>query len=147
AQGGEGGIDLAERLMKTMANEPSEYRPLYEWKESVRRKIFLIASEIYGAQKVEYTDRALTHLKWIEKLGLTELPICMAKTQKSLSDDPTLMGRPEGFTITVREIRISPGAGFLVPVTGDMLTMPGLPRQPAADSIDIDPRGKIKGLF
>jgi formate--tetrahydrofolate ligase len=107
----------------------------------------LIASEIYGAKKVEYTDRALTHLKWIEKLGLNGLPICMAKTQKSLSDDPTLLGRPEGFTITVREIRISAGAGFLIPVTGDILTMPGLPRQPAADSIDIDARGKIKGLF
>jgi len=147
ALGGQGGIEVAERVIKMMANQPSEYRPLYEWKESVRRKIFLIASEIYGAKKVEYTDRALTHLKWIEKLGLNELPICMAKTQKSLSDDPTLLGRPEGFTITVREIRIAAGAGFLVPVTGDILTMPGLPRQPAADSIDIDARGKIKGLF
>ncbi len=89
----------------------------------------------------------MTHLKWIEKLGLNELPICMAKTQKSLSDDPTLLGRPEGFTITVREIRIAAGAGFLVPLTGDMLTMPGLPRHPAADSIDIDARGRIQGLF
>ena len=113
----------------------------------MRRKIFLIASEIYGAKKVEYTEKAMTHLKWIEKLGLNELPICMAKTQKSLSDNPTLLGRPEGFTITVREIRIAAGAGFLVPLTGDMLTMPGLPRHPAADSIDIDARGKIKGLF
>ncbi len=147
ARGGEGGIELAERLIKMIANESSDYRPLYDWKESVRRKIFLIASEIYGAKKVEYSDKALLHLKWIEKLKLTELPVCVAKTQKSLSDNPTLVGRPEGFTITVREIRISSGAGFLVPVTGDMLTMPGLPRRPAADSIDIDARGKIKGLF
>ncbi len=147
ALGGRGGVEAAERLMKMMAEHPSEYHPLYEWKESVKRKIFLIASEIYGAKKVEYTEKAMIHLKWIEKLGLNELPICMAKTQKSLSDDPTLLGRPEGFTITVREIRIAAGAGFLVPVTGDMLTMPGLPRHPAADSIDIDARGRIKGLF
>jgi len=147
ALGGQGGIELGERLLKLMANEPSEYRQLYDWNESVRRKIFLIASEIYGAKKVEYSEKALAHLKWIEKLGLTALPICMAKTQKSLSDDPNLLGRPEGFTITVREIRISAGAGFLVPLTGDMLTMPGLPRKPAADSIDINSRGKITGLF
>ncbi len=147
ALGGRGGLEMAERLMKVMANQPSEYRPLYGWRESVRRKIFLIASEIYGAKKVEYTDKATIHLKWIEKLGLNELPICMTKTQKSFFDDPTLLGRPEGFTITVREIRIAAGAGFLVPLTGEMLTMPGLPRHPAADSIDIDARGKIKRLF
>ncbi len=147
AEGGLGGITLAERLLKAIEKESNNYKPLYDWNESIKRKIFLIASEIYGAKKVEYTDRALRHLKRIEILGLTKLPICMAKTQRSLSDNPDLVGRPEGFTITVREIKIAAGAGFLIPMTGDILSMPGLPRKPSADEIDIDTKGRITGLF
>ncbi|MBI5166334.1 MAG: formate--tetrahydrofolate ligase [candidate division NC10 bacterium] len=147
AEGGPGGIALIERLLKVMEQDPNHYKPLYDWNESVKRKIFLIASEIYGAKKVEYTDRALLHLKRIESLGLTKLPICIAKTQRSLSDNPELVGRPENFTITVREIKIAAGAGFLVPMTGEILSMPGLPRKPSAEEIDVDAKGRIIGLF
>lgn len=147
AEGGLGGITLAERLLKVIEKESNNYKPLYDWNVSIKGKVFRIASEIYGAKKVEYTDRALRHLKRIEILGLSKLPICMAKTQRSLSDNPDLVGRPEGFTITVREIKIAAGAGFLIPMTGDILSMPGLPRKPSADEIDIDTKGRITGLF
>ncbi|MCB0664059.1 MAG: formate--tetrahydrofolate ligase, partial [Saprospiraceae bacterium] len=113
----------------------------------VEKKIETVAKNIYGADGVEFASRAKLDLKRIEKLGLSNLPVCIAKTQKSFSDDPKLIGRPTGFNITVREIEIAAGAGFLVPITGDMMRMPGLPSVPAAEHIDIDEHGNIEGLF
>jgi formate--tetrahydrofolate ligase len=113
----------------------------------VEEKIRTVATKIYGAAGVEFQGKAKTDLKRIEKLGLSNLPVCIAKTQKSLSDDPTVIGRPTGFTLTVREIEIAAGAGFLVPITGEMMRMPGLPDTPAAEGIDIDRDGNISGLF
>lgn len=110
-------------------------------------KIETIAREIYGAAEVRYTDRALKDLKRIENLGLQGLPVCIAKTQKSLSDNPALLGRPSGFSFKIREIEIAAGAGFLIPIAGDMMRMPGLPASPAAEKIDIDEEGQIVGLF
>jgi formate--tetrahydrofolate ligase len=124
-----------------------EYRPLYDWKTSVKHKIRTVAREIYGAAGVEYSKRALNHLSRIEDLGYGHLPICMAKTPKSLSDNPSKYGCPRDFNITVREVRIAAGAGFLIPITGDILTMPGLPRKPLAEEIDLDGQGRIQGLF
>jgi formate--tetrahydrofolate ligase len=123
------------------------FKPLYDWASPVKTKIETIAKEIYGADGVDYTSSANDALQRIQKLGLEGLPICMAKTQKSLSDNPDLLGRPRGFTVTVREIEIAAGAGFLVPITGDMMRMPGLPAVPSAELIDIDANGKISGLF
>jgi formate--tetrahydrofolate ligase len=124
-----------------------EYRPLYDWKTSVKSKVRTIAREIYGADGAEYSKRALRHLSRIDDLGYSHLPICMAKTPKSLSDNPERSGCPRDFTIKVKEIRIAAGAGFLIPITGEILTMPGLPRKPLAEEIDLDNKGKISGLF
>lgn len=146
-KGGEGGIELAEKLVKLIDAVPSSFRPLYEVELPIKQKINIIASEIYGASGVVYTPSAEKTIKKIEEMGLDKLPICMAKTQYSLSDNPVLLGRPEGFDITVREIRISAGAGFIVAITGDIMTMPGLPKVPAAEKIDIDEKGMISGLF
>lgn len=145
--GGAGAEDLAHEVVRLADADQGGFKPLYDWKRPVKEKIEKIATEIYGADGVEYSSSANTALKRIEKLGLTELPICMAKTQKSLSDDPSLLGRPTGFTLNVREIEIAAGAGFLVPITGDMMRMPGLPAVPSAELIDIDDDGKITGLF
>lgn len=147
AKGSEGGIDLAKAVVKVCETKESNFKPLYDVEEPTKVKIEKIAKEIYGADGVEYTKACEKQIAEIEKLGFDKMPICMAKTQYSLSDDPTLLGRPRGFKITVREIRISRGAGFLVALTGDIMTMPGLPKVPAANNIDILPDGRIVGLF
>ncbi len=145
-KGGEGGVDLARKVVAA-CDRTSKYVPLYDAALSPKEKIAKIATAIYGADGVQYTDQAEKDLAQIHELGKDNLLICMAKTQYSLSDDPALLGRPKGFTITVREVRLSAGAGFLVAITGSIMTMPGLPKKPAALSIDIDGNGRISGLF
>jgi formate--tetrahydrofolate ligase len=147
AGGGAGGEALAGRLDALLRREPSSFRPLYDWAAPVKAKIETIATRMYGAERVVYTKRADTQIAQAEALGYAGLPICMAKTQRSLSDDPTLLGRPRDFAVTVGEVRISAGAGFLVPLTGDIMTMPGLPRSPNAERIDVDAEGRITGLL
>jgi formate--tetrahydrofolate ligase len=144
--GGAGGEELGVALVEVLARQPSRFQPLYDWKAPVKTKIHTIATLMYGAERVGYTKRAEAQIAHAEKLGYGGLPICMAKTQRSLSDDPTLLGRPRDFTVTVSELRISAGAGFLVPITGDIMTMPGLPRVPSAERIDVDADGRITGL-
>ena len=147
-KGGEGAEELAQKVVQTIdsANN-SKFRPTYNWDQPVREKIEAVAKNIYGASEVQYSNRANLNLRRVERLGLSGLPICIAKTQKSFSDDPKLIGRPTGFAITVREIEIAAGAGFLVPITGDMMRMPGLPTTPSAEGIDITDDGEISGLF
>ncbi|MBP2072057.1 MULTISPECIES: formate--tetrahydrofolate ligase [Thermoanaerobacterium] len=145
-KGGEGGIELAEKVIDACEKE-FDFKPLYELDMPIKDKIKTIAKEIYGADDVEFTKEAIKDLKNIEKMGLSHLPVCIAKTQYSLSDDPKLLGRPKGFNITVKRLNISAGAGFIVVMTGDILTMPGLPKSPAAEKMDIDEEGKITGLF
>src|SRR5690554_777594 len=147
AKGGSGAIELAAKLVQLIEEGLADFRPLYKWEQDVRTKIETIAKEIYGADNVRYSDRALRDLRRIEHLGLQGLPICIAKTQKSLSDDPTLLGRPTGFDFKIREIEIAAGAGFIIPIAGDMMRMPGLPAKPAAHNIDIDDDGHVSGLF
>ncbi len=147
AKGGKGALDLAQHVIEIVASGESNFKPLYDWDSSVKEKIATIATKIYGAAQVDYTSKALKNLRTIADLGLEGLPICMAKTQKSLSDNPKLIGRPTGFTITIREIEIATGAGFLIPITGDMMRMPGLPAHPASENISIDNEGNISGLF
>ena len=146
-KGGAGGIELAEKLIHILNTKPSNFKPLYELEKTIPEKLDIIAQEIYGAKDVQLTPTAKRDLRQIKKLGLEHLPICVAKTQYSLSDQPHLLGSPEGFTITVRELRISAGAGFIVAITGDLMIMPGLPKRPAATRIDIDEDGNITGLF
>ena len=146
AKGGEGGLELADKVMEAM-EKPSDFRFMYQVEQSIPEKIEAVAKEIYGADGVDFTGPAKKQLAEIEALGLDKMPVCMAKTQYSLSDDPTRLGRPEGFRITVKELRISAGAGFIVALTGDILTMPGLPKKPAAENMDIDVQGRITGLF
>lgn len=146
-QGGEGGIELAGKLVNLIHNNPSNFRFLYDLDKPVKEKIETIAKKIYGAERVIYTVSAERDIELCKKLGLDKLPICIAKTQYSLSDDPKLLGRPEGFKITVREIHFSTGAGFLVPMTGKITTMPGLPAKPHSEDIDIDGDGNISGLY
>ena len=145
-QGGVGGEALARALDGLLGREPSRFKPLYDWGLPVKAKIETIATRMYGAERVVYSKRADAQIAQAEALGYGALPICMAKTQRSLSDDPTLLGRPRDFTVSVGEVRISAGAGFLVPITGDILTMPGLPRTPNAQRIDVDGEGRITGL-
>ena len=147
AEGGKGAEALAEAVADVAENEPAKFRPLYELGAPVKKKIEIIAKEIYGAGKVEFSAKAKADLRSIKKLGLEDLAICMAKTQKSFSDDPSKIGRPEGFTLNIREIEIAAGAGFLIPITGTMMRMPGLPAHPAAEGINIDDAGNISGLF
>ena len=147
AKGGEGGIDLAKEVIALADSGESKFAPIYPLDMSLKGKIETIAKEIYGADGVNYTKEADKALKEFEELGYGNLPICMAKTQYSFSDDPKLLGAPENFTVTVRNIKVSAGAGFLVALTGDILTMPGLPKVPAAEKIDVDEHGKISGLF
>ncbi|MBI6049107.1 formate--tetrahydrofolate ligase [Clostridium perfringens] len=146
-KGGEGGIDLANKVIKTMENEPSNFKMIYDSEESIKDKILKIVQTIYGGKGVNYTPQALKQIAEIEKFNLDKLPICMAKTQYSLSDNPSLLGRPENFDITVKEVRVSNGAGFIVVLTGDVMTMPGLPKVPAANRMDIKDNGEIVGLF
>lgn len=147
AKGGEGAIDLANALVETIDVEVSDFRPLYDWKWSIEKKIETIATKIYGADGVDYSTTAQMHLRRIKRLGLQKSAVCIAKTQKSLSDDPGKIGRPTGFRINVREIEIAAGAGFVIPITGDIMRMPGLPGIPSAENIDIDEEGNITGLF
>ena len=147
AKGGEGGIALAEKVMETLENKPTQYHVLYPDEMSLKDKINTIAKEIYGADGASFAPAAAKALKRIEDMGFGNLPVCMAKTQYSLSDDQTKLGRPTGFTINVRDAYVSAGAGFVVALTGSIMTMPGLPKKPAADSIDVDENGKITGLF
>ena len=147
AKGGKGSVDLAKQVVEIVESGESNFKPLYDWKSPVEDKIETITSKIYGASQVEYSSKAKKNLKTISDLGLNHLPICVAKTQKSLSDDPKLIGRPENFTIRIREIEIASGAGFLIPITGDMMRMPGLPAHPASEKINIDNNGVISGLF
>ncbi len=146
-QGGAGTEELARVVVETIETTPSKFEPLYELTESVEKKIEIIAKNIYGAEAVDYTPKAKANLARISRLGLDNLAICIAKSQKSLSDNPELLGRPKDFVITVREIEIAAGAGFLVPITGEIMRMPGLPETPAAERMDIDLEGNISGLF
>lgn len=146
-EGGKGGIDLAEKLCELVSRQPSSFKPLYDLDLSIKEKIEIINREIYGGKDVAFTDKALKELKLIESMGYGDLPVCMAKTQYSLTDNPALLGRPEGFTLTVKEVRLSAGAGFVVALTGEIMTMPGLPKTPGANKIDIDKNGRITGLF
>ena len=146
-KGGEGGIALAEKVLKTLEEKESHFAPLYPSELPLTEKIETVAKEIYGAKGVNYTAAAKKQLAKLTELGFGDLPVCMAKTQYSLSDDPALLGRPKDFDITVREVYVSAGAGFVVVLTGAVMTMPGLPKQPAAFGIDVDESGKITGLF
>ncbi|TVR89358.1 MAG: formate--tetrahydrofolate ligase [Saprospirales bacterium] len=146
-KGGEGGTDLAREVAEVVDQDQPHFKPIYQWDEPVEEKIRKVATRIYGAAAIDYTKKAKNNLRKIERLGLQHLPVCIAKTQKSLSDNPALLGRPKDFVVTVREIEIAAGAGFLVPITGDIMRMPGLPATPAAEGIDIDEDGKISGLF
>ena len=146
-KGGEGGIELAEKVMETLEKKKSDFHLLYPDEMGLKEKSETIAQEFYGADGVEYDSTALKALERIEKLGFGNLPICMAKNQYSLSDDATKLGRPEGFHVHIREVYVSAGAGFVVAITGTIMTMPGLPKKPAADNIDVDNDGKIIGLF
>ncbi len=147
AKGGEGGIELAKEVIALADSGKSDFHPIYELDIPLKAKIETIAKEIYGADGVNYSKDAEKSLKEFEALGYGNLPVCMAKTQYSFSDDPTLLGRPSGFTITIKSCRIAAGAGFVVVLTGDVMTMPGLPKVPAAEKIDVSDEGVISGLF
>ncbi|SEK95350.1 formate--tetrahydrofolate ligase [Ruminococcus albus] len=147
ANGGKGGTDLAEKVVATIENNESNFKPLYDEKLPIKEKLGIIAKEIYRADGVIFTAQAEKALKEINDLGYGDIPVCVAKTQYSLSDDPAKLGKPEGFEITVRDLRVSAGAGFVVAYTGDIMTMPGLPKVPAANNIDCDNKGNIYGLF
>jgi len=147
AKGGEGGLDLAEKVLHAIETIPSAYAPIYDVEASIPEKINTIVREIYGGKGAVFTTKAAKQVKQLEELGLDKKPVCMAKTQYSLSDNPALLGRPEDFEITVSKVRVSNGAGFIVVETGDIMVMPGLPKEPAANRIDIDEDGVITGLF
>jgi formate--tetrahydrofolate ligase len=145
--GGEGGIELANAVLNTLETKESHFAPLYDLDLSIEEKITKIATEIYGAKDVDFASSAVKQIERLKKFGFDKLPICMAKNQYSLSDDPTLLGRPEGFTINIREVYVSAGAGFIVALTGTIMTLPGLPKTPAAYNIDVTNEGVITGLF
>ncbi len=147
AKGGEGGVRLAEKVLKTLDEKESNFEPIYKDEASLKEKIETVAKEIYGAKDVAYSPAAEKQLEKLTQLGFGNMPVCMAKTQYSLSDDPALLGRPEGFSLQVREVYVSAGAGFVVVLTGAVMTMPGLPKKPAAFSIDVTDEGTITGLF
>ena len=146
-KGGEGGVELAKKVTDVIDTKQSNFAPIYDLDLHIKDKIEAVARKIYGADGVNFDSNALKNMEKLEFLGFGNLPVCMAKTQYSLSDDPTLLGRPEGFNIRVRDMYVSAGAGFIVVLTGDIMTMPGLPKVPAAYSIDVDDNGKITGLF
>lgn len=147
ADGGAGAEELAQAVVDVVDSNNEDFKPMYDWESTVKKKISSVAKKIYGASAVDYTSTAKKDLRKIRNLGLDKLPICIAKTQKSLSDNPKLLGRPKDFVVTVRQIEIAAGAGFLVPITGDILRMPGLPSVPSAEHIDISEDGVISGLF
>ena len=146
-KGGEGGIDMAEKLVKIMDSEPSNYKPLYDIQDTIENKLNTIVKEIYGADGVVIETAAKSQIKTLEKFGLDKLPICMAKTQFSFTDDPNIMGAPKDFKITIKDVRVSAGAEFIVCQTSNIMVMPGLPKVPAANKMDIDENGVITGLF
>ena len=146
ARGGEGGIELADAVVAA-CEQSSDFAPVYDLSLPIRDKVNALAQRVYGAAEVQYTAQAEKSIAQIERLGGEDLPICMAKTQYSLSDNPALLGRPRGFTLTVRDASLRAGAGFVVIYTGDIMTMPGLPKSPAAERIDVEERGRITGLF
>lgn len=147
AKGGEGTMELAKQVVEVVESGNANFTPMYDWNMSVEDKVHAIATKVYGADGVEFSALAKRNLKTIANLGLENLPVCIAKTQKSLSDNDKLLGRPTGFTITIREIEIAAGAGFLVPISGNIMRMPGLPAHPASEKINIDNDGNITGLF
>jgi len=147
AEGGAGAAELAEAVVASVESGQNQFKPLYHWDQTVEEKIRTIATEIYGANGVEYSVKARANLKTIYELGFDKMPVCMAKTPKSLSDDERKLGRPENFIVTVREFEFASGAGFIIPILGEMMRMPGLPAEPAAEQIDITAEGKIVGLF
>lgn len=147
AKGGEGGIDLAKKVVQKTNTKDHQFTYLYDLEDSLENKVRKIAQKVYGAKDVEFSPKAKKQLELYEKQGWNDLPVCMAKTQYSLSDDPTKVGRPEGFTLTIRELSPSIGAGFIVVLTGEMMTMPGLPEKPAALNMDVTKEGKVLGLF
>ncbi|MGV8145540.1 MAG: formate--tetrahydrofolate ligase [Alkaliphilus sp.] len=146
-KGGDGGIEMAQKVVSIIESEVSNFKPIYETDESIEEKVGIIVKEIYGGDGVKFTKKAQKQIAKLKEIGLDNLPICMAKTQYSLSDDPTLLGAPTGFEITVSEVRVSAGAGFIVCLTGNVMTMPGLPKVPSAEKIDINEKGVISGLF
>ncbi|MBR5945020.1 MAG: formate--tetrahydrofolate ligase [Lachnospiraceae bacterium] len=146
-KGGEGGKELALKVLNTLETKPSNFAPIYDKEAPIKDKIETIAKEIYGAGSVSYSSQALNQIKKLTELGFDKMPVCMAKTQYSLSDDPNKLGRPDGFELTIREVYVSAGAGFVVALTGDIMTMPGLPKTPAAFGIDVTDDGVITGLF
>ena len=146
-KGGKGAVDLAKAVVEVAEKTKKKFKPMYDWNWSVEKKIEAVATKVYGAKAIDYTRKAKADLRKIKTLKLEKLPICIAKTQKSLSDNPKLLGRPKDFIVTVREIEIATGAGFLVPITGSIMRMPGLPATPSAELIDIDKNGNISGLF
>lgn len=147
AKGGDGAVELAKKVVEVAEKGNSQFKFIYEVEDTIEEKIRKIAREVYGADGVDFTGKCIKQIRNIEELGFDKMPICMAKTQSSLSDDPSLIGRPRGFTITVREIKVSRGAGFLVALTGNIMTMPGLPKKPSSNNIDILEDGEIVGLF
>lgn len=147
AKGGEGGKALGRKVLEVLGSKKSDFKCLYDEKLSIKEKIEIICREIYGAKSVSFSNKALKEIKKTEDMGLDKQPVCIAKTQYSLSDNPELLGRPEDFDVNVKQVRVSAGAGFIVALTGDIMTMPGLPKVPAAESIDVDDNGKITGLF
>ncbi|HKL67069.1 MAG TPA: formate--tetrahydrofolate ligase, partial [Bacteroidales bacterium] len=147
ARGGEGAVELAEKVVKAVDDPDRNFKPLYELSASYEEKIETIATKIYGADGVEFSAKAKKQLRAIEKLELDDMPVCIAKTQKSLSDNAKLRGRPKNYKVSVREVELSSGAGFIVPIAGAIMRMPGLPSKPSAENIDIDINGNITGLF
>lgn len=147
AKGGDGGIELAKEVLRLIDEGENKYKPVYNLEIGITEKIETIAREIYGADGVEFAPAAMKEIRNLENLGFKNLPVCIAKTQYSLSDDPSKLGRPTGFKINVRNVKLSAGAGFVVALTGEIMTMPGLPKKPAAENIDVDANGRITGLF
>ena len=147
SKGGAGGKALAEEVIRVIDENKADFRFVYEDSMTLKEKINAVATRIYGADGVDYVGNASKQLDEIDALGLSHLPVCMAKTQYSLSDDPKLIGRPRDFRISIRTVKASAGAGFVVAITGDIMTMPGLPKVPSAEAIDVDGTGKISGLF
>ena len=145
-KGGDGGIELAEEVIR-LCEQPNEFKFAYDENLPIREKIEAIATKVYGADGVDFAPKAAKEIDELEKFGYGNLPVCMAKTQYSLTDDQTKLGRPTGFRITIRQVTVSAGAGFVVALTGEIMKMPGLPKVPAAEKIDVDNTGKISGLF